>query len=96
MARLKVIPISEARPRLANLVAEASQTREPWFIASRSKIKAVLLGIEEYEALVERLEDLEDSLEILRSRLEGEPSRPIDEFIRDLEAEWGRGVQRRA
>ncbi len=96
MAKVKVIPISEARPKLANLIEEVSETREPYYIASRSKVKAVLLGIEEYEALMDRLEDLEDSLDVLKARLEREPARPLEEFVRELEAERQRDVRRRA
>jgi prevent-host-death family protein len=82
MRKVKVIPISEARPKLTNLVAEVSESREPYFIASRSKVKAVLMGIDEYEALIEQIEDLEDNLDILKARLEGEPARPLEDFVR--------------
>ena len=87
MPRLKIIPVSEARPNLAALVDEANQEGEPCFITSRGRVKAVLLGIEEYEALRERLEDLEDSIDVLRARVANEPSRPYEDFLKDIEAE---------
>jgi prevent-host-death family protein len=44
MRGVRVVPISVARPHLTALVEEADQTQEPIFIASRSKVRAVLLG----------------------------------------------------
>lgn len=96
MSRVKVIPISEARPNLAALVDAVSRSHEAYFIASRSKVKAVLLGVEEYNALLEQLEDLEDSLDVLKARLANEPTKPLDEVTRELEAERRGDVQRRA
>ncbi|MBI2864077.1 MAG: type II toxin-antitoxin system Phd/YefM family antitoxin, partial [Chloroflexi bacterium] len=64
MPKVRVVPVSEARPRLTSLIEEVSQCHEPCFIASHSKVKAVLMGLEDYDALIERLEDLEDSLEM--------------------------------
>lgn len=79
MAKIKSISISEARPRLTHLVDDVSKGGEPCFIIANSEIKAVLLGIEEYNALRERLEDLEDTLDILKAQLESEPSMPFGE-----------------
>jgi len=36
-----------------------------------------------YDVLIERLEDLEDSLSILEARIANEPSRPLDAFLHD-------------
>jgi prevent-host-death family protein len=96
MPKIKVAPISEVRANLAELVDEVGRTQQPCFVASRSKVKAVLLGIDQYEALMERLEDLEDSLDILRAAAEGESARPLEEFMLDLEAKRGFDVQRPA
>jgi prevent-host-death family protein len=91
-----MIPISEARAQLATLVDEASRGAEPCFIAAHSRVKAVLLGIDEYDALLERLEDLADSVEVLRGRLEAEPTRPLDDFAREIEVARQDDVSRRA
>jgi PHD/YefM family antitoxin component YafN of YafNO toxin-antitoxin module len=82
----KVVPINEAPERIAAMVEAASQSDEPWFIATRSGVRAALLGIDAYTALVERLEDLEDSLSILESRLAHEPTRTLDEFMHERQA----------
>lgn len=96
MPRMKVMPISEVRANLASLVEEVSQAQQPCFVASRSKVRAVLLGIDQYDALIERIEDLEDSLDLLRARTDEEPSRPLEEYLRDLEAKRSLNVQRPA
>jgi len=96
MGGLKVVSISEMRPRLTALVDEVSAGEEPYFVASHSKVKAVLIGIDEYNALIERLEDLEDSLDILRARAGGESTRPLDDLLKDLGDAGQRDVCRRA
>jgi PHD/YefM family antitoxin component YafN of YafNO toxin-antitoxin module len=78
-----VVPISEAPQRIAAMVEAASERDEPWFIATHSGVRAALLGIDAYTALVERLEDLEDSLSILEARLANEPTRTLNDFLRE-------------
>ena len=51
MARIKSISISEARPKLTHLVDDVSAGGEPCFIIANSEIKAVLMGVDEYNAL---------------------------------------------
>ena len=85
MERLRSISVSEARALLASLI-EQVERGEPFFLVSRSRIRAVLMGIAQYDALLERLEDLEDSLEILRAKAEGETSRPLEEYLKEREA----------
>jgi len=85
MQRLKSISVSEARALLASLIDQV-ESGEPYFLVSRSRVRAVLMGIGQYDALLERLEDLEDSLEILRARAEGEPARPLEEYVKEREA----------
>jgi len=82
---MKSISVSQARAQLANLI-EQVEGGEPCFLVSRSRVRAVLMGIPQYDALLERLEDLEDSLEILRAKVEGEPSRPLEEYLKEREA----------
>jgi len=86
MARIKSISISEARPKLTHLVDDVSTGGEAYFIISNSEIKAVLLGIDDYNALRERLEDLEDTIDILKVELEGEPTMPFEEHLEKTKA----------
>jgi prevent-host-death family protein len=94
MARQRSVSVSEARATLASLI-EQVETGEPYFLVSRSRMRAVLMGIGQYDALLEHLEDLEDSLEILRAKVEGEPSRPLEEYAREREARHPARVSRR-
>jgi prevent-host-death family protein len=81
MARIKSISISEARPKLTHLVDDVSKGGDPCFIIANSEIKAVLLGIDEYNSLRERLEDLEDTVDLLKAQLEGEPTMIFAEHL---------------
>lgn len=82
MSDAHVIPISEASAHITALVT-AARNDEPLFIATDEGVYAVLLGIDAYDALIERLEDLQDSLSILEARLSNEPTRPLDEFLQE-------------
>jgi prevent-host-death family protein len=86
MAKIKSISISEARPKLTHLVDEVAQGGEPYFVISNSELKAVLMGIDDYNALRERLEDLEDTIDILKAELEGEPTMTFEEHREKIKA----------
>ena len=86
MAKIKSISISEARPKLTHLVDDVSKGGDPCFIIANSEIKAVLLGIDEYNALRERLEDLEDTVDVLKAELEGEPTITFEEHREKIKA----------
>lgn len=58
----KLIPISEARANLGELVEAARE--EEIFIVKHSRPVGVLLSVEKYKALLDRLEDLEDALAV--------------------------------
>lgn len=58
----KMIPISEARATLGELVEAARE--EEIFIVKHSRPVGVLLSVEKYKALLDRLEDLEDALAV--------------------------------
>ena len=94
MERLRSISVSEARALLASLI-EQVEGGEPYFLVSRSRVRAVLMGIGQYDALLERLEDLEDSLEILRAKAAGEPARPLEEYLKEREAKQSARVSGR-
>ncbi len=83
MSRIKSIGMAEARPRLTQLVDEVFGDGEPYLIVSGSQIKAVLVGINQYNDIVERLEDLSDAAELLKAQLDQGPTMPFEEHLAD-------------
>jgi prevent-host-death family protein len=81
MSRIKSIGMAEARPKLTQLVDEVSGGGEPCLIVSGSKVKAVLVGFNQYNDMIERLEDLSDAAELLKAELEQEPTMPFKEHL---------------
>lgn len=53
-------PVSEFRANAAAFVQQVRETRRPLILTQHGKSAAVLLDVEEYEALLERAELLED------------------------------------
>ncbi len=74
MGKIKSIGMAEARPKLTHLVEEVCAGGDPYLIVSGSRVKAVLMGIERYNDMVERLEDLSDAASLLRAELDREPT----------------------
>lgn len=64
----KIVPLSEARSRLSELMDELEQRHEHVVITRKGRPVAVLLPSEEYDALEETLEILhdEDLIEALK------------------------------
>ncbi len=81
MGRIKSIGMAEARPRLTQLVDEVSGGGEPYLIVSGSRVKAVLIGVNQYNDMVERLEDLSDAAELLQAELGQESTIPFEEHL---------------
>jgi prevent-host-death family protein len=81
MSKIKSIGMAEARPKLTQLVDEVSGGADPYLIVSGSQIKAVLVGLNQYNDMVERLEDLSDAAELLRAELDQEPTIPFEEHL---------------
>jgi prevent-host-death family protein len=84
MSAIKSIGMAEARPRLTQLVDEVSKGGDPYLIVSGSRVKAVLVGLNQYNDMVERLEDLSDAAELLQAEIDGEQTMSFDEHISEL------------
>ena len=69
---MKIVSVSEAKRRIKELVEQVSQSDEVYYITRYSQAKAVMLGVESYEALVRRIEQLEDGLARVWAAIEGE------------------------
>jgi prevent-host-death family protein len=67
------IAVSEARDNLAAAIEQA-RTGEPVYVTRRGRRVAVIVDAEDYDALVERAEDIVDRAELRAAREE-------DDFI---------------
>lgn len=57
---MSTMPFTEVREKLSELIDAVASTGTEWVITRHGKPEAVLLGHEEYEALIETLNILSD------------------------------------
>jgi prevent-host-death family protein len=84
MEKIKTIGIAEVRLKLTQLVDDASKGGQPYTIVSSSRAKAVLMGVDEYNALIEKLEDLEDIVEMNQAIRNPEPRMSWAEHLKKM------------
>ncbi len=72
----RIVTVSELKIKLGALMAELEEQGIPLYITQYGKPKAVLASYDEYEALLRKVEDLEDLLAMKDSL-----SAPEDEAI---------------
>ncbi len=84
MEKIKTMGIAEVRLKLTQLVEEASKGGQPYTIVSSSRAKAVLMGVDEYNALIEKLEDLQDIVEMNQAARNPEPRMSWGEHLNKL------------
>ena len=77
--RAETVDATMARARLGDLLARARYGGWRFVIQQRGDPAAVVMGYEDYKALMELLEDLEDIRDMLES--ESEPTRPLREYL---------------
>lgn len=66
----RVVPITQARATLADLLTEASEHEV--YILRHGRPAGVLVSVEAYERALTRIEDLSDEVATLRARAEGD------------------------
>ena len=81
MTKIKSIGMAELRPKLTEIVEDVNGGSEPYLIVSGSRIKAVLMGIDRYNDILSRLEDLTDTAELLQAKLDCEPTMSFEEHL---------------
>ena len=81
----RIIGVTKARRNFTELVNQVDEHGEPVFITHLNEPRAVIIGYQAFERLMERLEDLEDMVAIYTGR--EEPARPFDEVWAEIEAE---------
>ncbi len=77
------VTVARLRAELADVLAHLDPDR-PLYVLQRGHVRAVLLDVERYRALIEQLEHLDDSLEALLARerrVAGESTRPLSELL---------------
>jgi antitoxin StbD len=79
---MKLISVSEAKAKLTALV-QSSKT-EDVALLRYGHPEAYILSAERYEELMDRLEDLDDSLAVEQFRRNPEPTMEAGEFFRRL------------
>jgi prevent-host-death family protein len=60
----RIVTVSELKVKLGALMAELEEQGVPLYVTQYGKPKAVLARYDEYEALLKKVEDLEDMLAI--------------------------------
>jgi prevent-host-death family protein len=63
----RIVTVSELKVKLGALMAELEEQGLPLYVTQHGKPKAVLARYDEYEALLRKLEDLEDLLAMKES-----------------------------
>jgi len=58
----RIVTVSELKVKMGALMAELEERGVPLYVTQHGKPKAVLTSYYEYEALLKKLEDLEDLL----------------------------------
>jgi prevent-host-death family protein len=63
----RIVTVSELKMKLGALMAELEEQGAPLYVTQHGKPKAVLARYDEYEALVQKIEDMEDLLAMKKS-----------------------------
>jgi len=63
----RIVTVSELKVKLGALMAELEEQGVPLYVTQYGKPKAVLARYDEYEALLKKVEDLEDMLAMKES-----------------------------
>lgn len=63
----RIVTVSELKVKLSVLMAELEERGLPLYVTQHGKPKAVLARYDEYEAMLRKLEDLEDLLAMKES-----------------------------
>ncbi len=59
----RIVTVSELKIKLGTLMAELEEQGVPLYVTQHGKPRAVLASYDEYEALLKKVEDLEDLLD---------------------------------
>jgi prevent-host-death family protein len=89
MVMPEVVGVREAKAGISQLLGKV-QEGQTYEIVKYGKPIAILMGVENYKMLLERVEDLEDILDAKEAMKE--PSRSFEKFASEYEARHKAGV----
>ena len=72
----RIVTATDLRANLARELDALRESEEPLYVSRRRRPAAVLLASNRYAELIERLDDLEDSLAALQARQERDATLP--------------------
>ena len=81
----KILPISDLRRQTSKIVRTVREGGDVVYVTQHGRPAIVLVGYEEYEALLAQLEELSDLASLEAAA--GEPERDYEEFLAEMEAE---------
>jgi prevent-host-death family protein len=76
MAAPRIVTAEDLRARLGRELDAVRESQEALYVSKRGRLAGVLLDVDRYGELIERLEFLEDSLAVLQARDERETAVP--------------------
>ncbi len=78
----EVVSVAKAKAHLSELLKD-TKNGKVFEIINRSEPVAIVMDVERYRLLLERIEDLEDTVAVLEGRLEdyGQPPVPWEEVL---------------
>lgn len=79
---MKTLSVDSLKNKAKIILNEVEEKSEPIYITDKHKI-AVLMGFIQYTALMERLEDLEDALDLKEAVATSKKVRPYEEYLKE-------------
>lgn len=93
-----MVSVADLRAELSSVLEKLQKAHGPVYVTQRGRPRAVLVSLDEYNALIEQVEWLEDSLEGIageQRRLAGEKTRSLESYLAERKRKGAR-VPRRA
>ena len=75
----RIVTADDLRARLGRELDALRESQEALYVSKRGRLTAVLIDVDHYAELIERLDYLEDSLAALTAREERDQSEPWEE-----------------
>lgn len=79
-----MVSVADLRAQLSSVLEKLQRAHRPVYVTQRGQPRAVLVSFDEYNALIEQVEYLEDSLEGIageQRRLAGEKGRSLEAYL---------------